>query len=120
MVVDPLIGSLEVIVVDEGGEPAPCAGKPAGPGVVEAVDAHFQRLEPLLDLVTVSSNTLAVQIGLRESGQIAEPVDQQLRLGEGVTLLNRREDRRGDSRTLSNSFESRSIAAYSQQHSVPT
>ena len=87
--------SLEVIVVDEGGEPALCAGEFAVPGVVEALDAHFQRLEPLFDLVAIGVFELTAQIRPRESGQIVEALNQQLRLREVVPLFQLRQERRG-------------------------
>jgi hypothetical protein len=57
-VIDRLSRTLEVIIVDEGGKPALYAGEPAILGVVEAVDAHFQCLEPFLDLVTIGVLTV--------------------------------------------------------------
>lgn len=70
---------LKVVIVDECGEPALCAGEPAVPSIVKALDAHLQCLESLLDLIGVGVLELAAQICACESDQVAEAVDQQLR-----------------------------------------
>lgn len=61
--------------MDPGGEPARSAGEPAVQVVVKALNEHFQRLEPPLDLVTIGVFELTAQVGSCESGQVVEAVD---------------------------------------------
>ena len=69
--------SLLVVIEREGSEPALRAGCTAGPGIVKALDSHFQRLEPLFDLVAVDVVEIPAQIGASQRGEIAEAIDQE-------------------------------------------
>lgn len=63
--------SLEVIIIGEGGEPALDAGSGTYPCVMKAIEAHRERLEPLLDEITHDVVEVTAKIGLREGGQVS-------------------------------------------------
>ena len=58
--IECLVRSLKIVVVGEGSEPALRA---AVLGVVEALDSHFQRVEPLFDQISIDEVEVAAQIG---------------------------------------------------------
>ena len=61
--VERLVWPLEIIIVAEGSEPARSAGCATGPGIVKPLNAHFQRLKPLFDLVAMNIVEITAQIG---------------------------------------------------------
>lgn len=95
-IVKRLIGSLPIIVVDEGSEPARSAGAAAGPGTVKSIDPHRECLEPLFDHVSVSILELTAEIAPRQGGQVAESVDEKHRLRDIMLVFQLGEERRGD------------------------
>jgi hypothetical protein len=75
-----LIRPLVVVVEGEYDEPARSAGSAAHPRVVEAVDAHFQRLKPPFDQIARDVVEVTAQIGLRKGGQGAHAIGQKFSL----------------------------------------
>ena len=86
--------ALRVIVVDEPPQPAANAGRTAVPRRIEAVRSLFERLEPPLDVVPAAILHVTAQSQPRQSGPIAEAIDQQFRLRKVVMLREAREERR--------------------------
>lgn len=77
--------SLELIVVDEGCEPALCTGAATHPRLMEAVDPHGEHLGSLFDQIPLDVVKTTAQIAPREGGQIAHPVDEKRRLEDVVS-----------------------------------
>jgi len=71
VVIERLIGSLEVVVEGERGEPALCTGSAADPRIVKAGDAHRKRLESFFDQIPHDVVEVTIEIALRKGGQEA-------------------------------------------------
>jgi hypothetical protein len=76
----------EVIVVAEGDEPALSAGSAAHPRLMESVDPHGERLEPLFNQISLDRVEVTAGIISCERGRIVHPVDEKRRFREVVFL----------------------------------
>ena len=76
-----------IVIMGIGSQPALGAWLTAVPGSVKPFDPHHERLKQLLDNVAVGIVEVTADISLCESSQIAHAVDEELRVGDAVSLL---------------------------------
>ncbi len=84
--IESLMRSLVVVVMRELFKPFSGAGPTANPGIMEAVDPHFEGMKPLFEVVSINVVEVTAQPYSREGSQTASTIDEKLSAGETVVL----------------------------------
>lgn len=96
MIVERLMPSEAIVVVEEASQPAFRAGLAGVPRLMEAVNPHRNRLKEFLNDVSVAVIEISAEISPGKSGEIAHPVNERLCVFDAVTVFELpKEPRRG-------------------------
>jgi len=96
LIIESLMTSEVVVVVDEASQPAFRAGLTGVPGFVEAADSHRDRLKELLDDIPIRVVEISAEISPSQSRQIAHPIDEKFGIFDVMTVFEFAEEpRRG-------------------------